>query len=59
VTHGVLMGGKSRFPLFGDTANMASRIKSTGELNKIQVSQATADQLLEAGKAYWSKSAMS
>jgi hypothetical protein len=38
---------------------MASRIKSTGERNKIQVSQATADQLLEAGKAYWSKSAMS
>ncbi|KAG7352534.1 family 3 adenylate cyclase [Nitzschia inconspicua] len=53
VTAGVLRGEKSRFQLFGDTVNTASRIESTGQRNRIQVSQQTADLLVEAGKENW------
>jgi hypothetical protein len=53
VTAGVLQGEKSRFQLFGDTVNTASRMESTGERNRIQVSQSTADLLIEGGKGYW------
>lgn len=53
VTAGVLRGEKSRFQLFGDTVNTASRMESTGKKNFIQVSQSTADQLIEAGKESW------
>lgn len=53
VTAGVLRGEKSRFQLFGDTINVASRMESTGEKNMIQVSQSTADLLNEAGKGHW------
>lgn len=49
VTAGVLRGDKGRFQLFGDTMNMASRMESTGVKNKIQVSQETADELIQAG----------
>ena len=53
VTAGVLRGEKSRFQLFGDTMNTASRMESTGYCGKIQVSEVTANLLSEAGKGYW------
>jgi class 3 adenylate cyclase len=53
VTAGVLRGQKSRFQLFGDTVNTASRMESTGVPGRIQVSQSTVDFLLMAGKTTW------
>jgi hypothetical protein len=53
VTAGVLRGDKARFQLFGDTINTASRIASTCEKGRIQVSQETAKLLCEAGKEAW------
>ena len=53
VTAGVLRGQKSRFQLFGDTVNTASRMESTGTPGRIQASQATVDFLITAGKNRW------
>jgi hypothetical protein len=53
VTAGVLRGDRSRFQLFGDTMNTASRMESTGKAGSIHVSQDTADLLIRAGKAQW------
>lgn len=53
VTAGVLRGAKSRFQLFGDTMNTASRMESTGKAGKIHVSDVTADLICKAGKHYW------
>jgi class 3 adenylate cyclase len=53
VTAGVLRGEKSRFQLFGDTVNTASRMESTGMRNRIQLSPSTAQLLIEAGKENW------
>lgn len=55
VTAGVLRGERSRFQLFGDTMNTASRMESTGMRNMIQVSQEVADQLINALKSHWIK----
>jgi class 3 adenylate cyclase len=55
VTAGVLRGERSRFQLFGDTMNTASRMESTGLRDKIQISQDTADLLIAAGKSRWLK----
>ena len=55
VTAGVLRGLKSRFELFGDTINTASRMESTGAANKIQISEETAQCLSERGHDSWFK----
>jgi hypothetical protein len=53
VTAGVLRGDRSRFQLFGDTMNTASRMESTGIKGKVQVSKETAELLIAAGKKDW------
>jgi len=53
VTAGVLRGERARFQLFGDTVNVASRMESTGEKNKIQISNDTAKALIESRKSHW------
>lgn len=53
VTGGVLRGQNSRFQLFGDTMNMASRMESTGARNWIHISEDTAQLLKAAGKESW------
>ena len=53
VTAGVLRGQRARFQLFGDTVNTASRMESLGQKGRIQVSEATADLLIKAGKQHW------
>lgn len=53
VIGGVLRGEKARFQLFGDTMNTAARMQSTGQVNMIQVSDATAKLILQAGQTSW------
>jgi class 3 adenylate cyclase len=53
VTAGILRGEKSRFQLFGDTVNTASRMESTGQKGRIQVSTTTADKIRGSGKGRW------
>ena len=53
VTAGVLRGERSRFQLFGDTMNTASRMESTGVVNRVQVSEETSKLLVGAGKEHW------
>ena len=53
VTGGVLRGERSRFQLFGDTVNMATRMESEGLADKIHLSSDTARLLQEEGKEKW------
>lgn len=53
ITAGILRGEKSRFQLFGDTMNTASRMESTGVPTKVQISEQTAELLIKAGKSSW------
>ncbi|KAL7572297.1 hypothetical protein ACA910_017895 [Epithemia clementina (nom. ined.)] len=55
VTAGVLRGDRARFQLFGDTMNTTARIESTGQRNRIHISQETASLLAAAGKGHWVK----
>jgi class 3 adenylate cyclase len=52
-TAGVIRGEKSRFQLFGDTVNTASRMESTGSPGRIQCSPKTAELLQKASKGHW------
>ncbi|KAL3756711.1 hypothetical protein ACHAWU_006726, partial [Discostella pseudostelligera] len=52
-TAGILRGTKSRFELFGDTINTASRMESTGIGGKIQVSEETAELIRLHSKSRW------
>lgn len=53
VTAGVLRGEKSRFQLFGDTMNTASRIESCGYPDRVHCSEHTANLMEAAGKGHW------
>ncbi|CAB9527788.1 expressed unknown protein [Seminavis robusta] len=53
VTAGILRGEKSRFQLFGDAMNTASRIESTGQKNKVHMSEEVFKYLDSHGKAHW------
>jgi len=49
----VLRGERARFQLFGDTVNTASRIETTGQRDRVHVSEHTAKILIAAGKENW------
>ena len=53
MTAGVLRGERSRFQLFGDTVNTASRMETTSNAQMIQVSSTTAELLKKEGKSRW------
>lgn len=53
VIGGVLLGGDSKFHVFGATVNTAMRLEALGEPDRIHLSEKTADLLLEAGKKKW------
>ena len=55
VTYDVLWVIRSRFEIYCDTINTASRMERTRIPTRIQISQATTDLLIKAGKESWVK----
>lgn len=53
ITAGVLRGERSRFQLFGDTVNTGARLESSGQGNRIHISEVTANLIKEAGHEHW------
>lgn len=53
ITAGVLRGERSRFQLFGDTVNTGARMESSGEGNRIHISEVTAKLIEQAGHGAW------
>ena len=53
VTAGVLRGERARFQLFGDTVNTASRIETTGQRDRVHLSEQTVKYLKAAGHFDW------
>lgn len=53
ITGGVLRGDRRRFQLFGDTINTAARMESNSFKGRVQVSETTAQLLMQAKKQHW------
>jgi class 3 adenylate cyclase len=53
ITGGVLRGDRRRFQLFGDTINTAARMESNSFKGRVQVSETTAQLLMQAKKQRW------
>ena len=53
ITGGVLRGDRRRFQLFGDTINTAARMESHSVKGRVQVSETTAQLLIQANKQHW------
>uniref|UniRef100_A0A8C5DYB6 Adenylate cyclase type 7 n=1 Tax=Gouania willdenowi TaxID=441366 RepID=A0A8C5DYB6_GOUWI len=54
INHGAVIAGvigarKPQYDIWGNTVNVASRMESTGELGKIQVTEETSDVLMKLG----------
>ncbi|KTG41169.1 hypothetical protein cypCar_00017762 [Cyprinus carpio] len=49
VIAGVIGARKPQYDIWGNTVNVASRMESTGELGKIQVTEETSDVLQKLG----------
>jgi Adenylate and Guanylate cyclase catalytic domain len=53
VTAGVLRGDRARFQIFGDTVNTTARTETTGQRDRIHITQELADLLIVSGKESW------
>lgn len=53
VTAGVLDGERSKFHLYGDAVDLASRMRATSAPGMVHMSQSTADSLIQNGRKKW------